>query len=177
MIVGAAIEPLDCSEFSRLQRQSERQCPRQQGATCLGTERSIGLARPALNAGLVSVAAHDAVIETMESQMATRKAKPKSSPSKSKAIRSAPKTGKSAKAPGTRLHCKLRHAVVIKPGLRRQFPENGSFPRRGRRLSANSPVSPPNREHGDCPPDCKSPPLVAFLSLSRLFSPTPGLAG
>jgi hypothetical protein len=36
----------------------------------------------------------------MESQMATRKAKPKSNPSKSKAIRSAPKTGKSAKAPG-----------------------------------------------------------------------------
>jgi hypothetical protein len=37
----------------------------------------------------------------MEGQMATRKAKPKSKSSKSRASRSAPKTGKAAKARGT----------------------------------------------------------------------------
>jgi uncharacterized protein DUF3489 len=44
------------------------------------------------------VAAHDAVVETMESRMATRKAQPKSKSSKSQASRSAPKTGKPTKA-------------------------------------------------------------------------------
>jgi hypothetical protein len=44
------------------------------------------------------VAAQDAVVETMESQMATRKAKPKSKPSKAQAGRSSLGTGKPAKA-------------------------------------------------------------------------------
>jgi Protein of unknown function (DUF3489) len=46
----------------------------------------------------VSVAAQDAVDETMESQMVTRKAKPQSESSKSLTSRSGPKTGKAAKA-------------------------------------------------------------------------------
>jgi hypothetical protein len=45
------------------------------------------------------VAAHDAVVETMERTMATRKAKPKSKSSRSQAGRSASKTGKAAKVP------------------------------------------------------------------------------
>jgi hypothetical protein len=45
------------------------------------------------------VAAQDAVVETMESKMATRKAKPKSKSSKSKPSRPAPKSVKPTKTP------------------------------------------------------------------------------
>jgi hypothetical protein len=45
------------------------------------------------------VTAQDAVVEAMESQMATRKAKPKSKSSKSRAGRSVPKAGKPSKPP------------------------------------------------------------------------------
>jgi hypothetical protein len=56
------------------------------------TEQSPKLSSPGFKAGLVSVAALDAVAETKESQMTTRKSKPKSKSPKGRVIRPTKKT-------------------------------------------------------------------------------------
>src|ERR1700686_5175157 len=60
----------------------------------------------------------------------------------------------------TPFHCKLDHAVQIEPGLRPQFPKNGSFSNVRRRLSAISLREYPKSEPGDWWPIRKSPPLA-----------------
>jgi hypothetical protein len=76
-----------------------------------------------------------------------------------------------------RLHCKLRPAVVIKPGFWRQTPENGNLPRSGRRLLANFARQSVNTGAWRLSPDCKSPPLAGLSVIVRASFSTPGLPG